>query len=233
MVRPLGGVNGPQSPSPTFLTKKEGDRRYLLKSQIEEIGGVGTQGPPGPTGPQGPLGPQGLQGPAGQDGIGGTSNDILSKIFTFLYLTSNNTAPIDVVEEIAPNIIFMAYFDNHDFPINKPSTKSYTVPAGKRLNIVGVFPSEVMRIDPNNRRVSLLNITDGTQIIPDAFQYSNFQSVKFPILVFDGQELNSGYFGAYNQLVVNAGKTIRLEIWNSNTLPRGMGGAVLGILTSR
>ncbi|KKN74867.1 hypothetical protein LCGC14_0386160 [marine sediment metagenome] len=96
-----------------------------------------------------------------------------------------------------------------------PTNAVYTVPTGKKLVCVFLWPYHGLIDDPTNRQARFRNTTDST----DVFAPASFQSEGF-VLTW---ALVGDLAGPATFTEVVAGKTVKLELWNNTGGNRAMG----------
>lgn len=138
---------------------------------------------------------------------------------TVLPLLTPNTDAIDKVITHGDYRV-LAYFSSHNANSWKASTNAnLTVPTGKKFVVISVWtsPSET----DGARDARLFNTTDSTEVLR---KNNGAHSARFR---WSGDLSNPSQFSE-----VEAGKTIRLEIWNTDGNKRAQAIVVVGRLDS-
>lgn len=129
-----------------------------------------------------------------------------------------NTDPVDVLIQSGAYRVFIFFSSHNAASWKTPTNATYTVPAGKKLLVIQKGGSEALIEDTVSRRARFRNITDGSDVLDfAAFQGTGAFGFAWAGDVGDPSKL----------VVVAAGKTARLELWNSDATKRAMGALVI------
>lgn len=132
-----------------------------------------------------------------------------------LHDSDTNVGEVDQILEIGNYRIFM-FFSSHDAAGWKAATNAtLTVPSGHSLVVLQWYGSGTLPADPTNRKVRFATSGGVDVINADVFTRT-------------GSFVWMGDLGATLELKkVDAGTTVRLEMWNSDANSRSMGGLII------
>jgi len=148
---------------------------------------------------------------------GGGIPAITDKIYDVL--TADNGTLIDEKIEHNDYVVLIHLRGNNSGGWTSPSAAQHTVAVGKKLIVLGTWGTSGIIGDSGSRKARLYNVTDSADVVSDSFFTTPYGPLNIP---YTGDVSNPT--ALYE---VAAGKTVSLDLWNTDSTKRAMGGIVI------